>query len=82
MASFIKVYEYRWWVGLWGDSDVAVWIEPPNVWTESFNYGRKVGDQLHFGEATTLRGDFSTLSGGFTANVVSGTYTRICTSIK
>lgn len=23
---YMKLHEYRWWVGLWGDSDGSVWL--------------------------------------------------------
>ncbi len=31
---FLKIAKYRWWVGLWSDSDGAIWIEIP---VEVFN---------------------------------------------
>jgi len=30
VTAFIKLHEYRWWVGLWSDSQGALWLEIPN----------------------------------------------------
>jgi len=60
---FMKLHEYRWWVGLWGDSDGSVWLEVPNQTTEYFGHVVEVGDQLQiYGYQRNPTGYFSTLS--------------------
>jgi len=59
----VKVEQYRWWVGLWGKSDGALWIEIPNENIEYFGDIVKVGDQLQiYDYQKNLKGYFSTLS--------------------
>lgn len=82
MVAFLKLHGYRWWVGLWGDSDGAAWIEIPNVWVEYFSNVQEVGDQLQLGEGTKLRGSFSNLSHALAVKVNGGDFKGECTSIK
>jgi hypothetical protein len=70
MTVYLKLQEYRWWVGLWSDSNAAVHIEVPNTHVDYFGNVRKIGDQYQiFDSANKLNGNFSTLSKSLTINL-------------
>lgn len=63
ITVYLKLEEYRWWVGLWGKSDAALHIEIPNTYVDYFGDVKKVGDQyVVFDSAKKIKGNFSTLS--------------------
>jgi len=63
ITVYLKLEEYRWWVGLWSDSDAALHIEIPKTHVDYFGHVIKVGDQYQiFDYDKTLKGNFSTLS--------------------
>lgn len=63
ITIFIKLNEYRWWVGLWSDSDGDLHLEIPNESVEYFGHVVEVGDQLQiFDFDRKMQGNFSTLS--------------------
>ena len=63
VTVYLKLQEYRWWVGLWGDSDAAINLEIPNTYVDYFGKVKKVGDQYQiFDSAQRVKGNFSTLS--------------------
>src|SRR3990167_10017820 len=43
---FIRLSEYRWWVGLWSDSDGSLNLEIPNTLFESYVHLTKLNNQL------------------------------------
>ena len=60
---YMKLHEYRWWVGLWGDSDGSVWLEVPNRNFQYFEHVVEVGDQLQiYDYERNIKGNFSSLS--------------------
>ncbi|MBN8239965.1 hypothetical protein JF541_12445 [Marinobacter hydrocarbonoclasticus] len=60
---YLKIHDYRWWVGLWSDSDAAVWLEVPNEITEYYGQVKEVGDKLQlYGHNSEFQGSFSNLS--------------------
>ncbi len=60
---YLKLKEYRWWVGLWSESDAAIYIEVPNTYIDYFGDVKKVGDQYQiFDPAKRIKGNFSFLS--------------------
>lgn len=60
---YMKLHEYRWWVGLWNDSDGSVWLEAPNSSLEYFERVVEVGDQLQiYDYQKNPKGHFSSLS--------------------
>ncbi|MFZ2490258.1 MAG: hypothetical protein WA208_02120 [Thermoanaerobaculia bacterium] len=60
---YMRLEEYRWWVGLWGDSDGAIHIEIPNTYVGYFGDVTSVGDQYQIrGSSKELVGNFSALS--------------------
>jgi len=63
VTVYLKLEEYRWWVGLWSDSDAAIHVEIPNTYIDYFGNVKKVGDQYQIRDsAKNLKGNFSTLS--------------------
>lgn len=63
VTVYLKLEEYRWWVGLWGESDAAIHVEIPNTYIDYFGNVKKVGDQYQIRDsAKNLKGNFSTLS--------------------
>ena len=63
VTVYLKLEEYRWWVGLWSDSDAAVHVEIPNTSFDYFGNVKKVGDQYQIWDsANNLKGNFSSLS--------------------
>lgn len=63
VTVYLKLEEYRWWVGLWSESDAAMHIEIPNAYFDYFGNVKKVGDQYQvFDSAKRIKGNFSTLS--------------------
>lgn len=59
---YMKLDEYRPWVGLWSDSDVSINLEIPSQWVAYYGQVEKVGDQFQIYEEGGLRGNFFTLS--------------------
>lgn len=80
---YIKLEKYRWWFGLWGDSDGAVWLEIPNMTFEYYPHTVEVGDQLQlFDSDKNLKGNFSTLSKAIAISIpVDGFFDGTCTRI-
>lgn len=77
---YMKLAEYRWWVGLWGDSDGALWIEIPNKVVEYYGHVVEVGDQLQiFNSPKELKGNFSTLSKTLAISTPVGFFDGTCT---
>jgi hypothetical protein len=63
LTVFLKLEEYRWWVGLWSESDAVIHIEIPNTYVVYFGNVKKVGDQYQiFDSSQRIKGNFSTLS--------------------
>jgi hypothetical protein len=63
VTVYLKLEEYRWWVGLWSESDAAIHVEIPNISVDYFGNVKKVGDQYQIWDsANNLKGNFSTLS--------------------
>ena len=63
LTLYLKLGTYRWWVGLWSNSDGEVHTEIPNTHIGYFNNLKKVGDQYQiFDFEMNIKGNFSTLS--------------------
>ena len=43
---FFGLEEYRWWVGLWSESDANLRLEVPNEWVDYYAQLVEVGDQI------------------------------------
>lgn len=60
---YLKLGTYRWWVGLWSNSDGEAHTEIPNTHIGYFSNLKKVGDQYQiFDFEMNIKGNFSTLS--------------------
>ena len=69
VTVYLKIEEYRWWVG-WISSDAAIHVEIPN--TDIFYFGnvKKVGDQYQiFDSDRSIVGNFSKLSNALAINL-------------
>lgn len=63
LTVYIKLGTYRWWVGLWSNSDGQVHTEIPNTHIGYFSNLKKVGDQYQiFDLDMNIKGNFSSLS--------------------
>jgi len=83
-TAFIKVERYRWWVGLWNDSDASVTVEiPSSSRYEYFSHASEVGDALlMFDSEKRVKGRFSTLSNAFYVEGVAGFFEGNCVERK
>ena len=81
-TAFVKLTQYRWWVGLWSDSDAALWLEIPNETVEYFEHVARAGDQLQiFGRQKDLKGQFSILSKTLALSTPLGFFDGTCKKI-
>lgn len=70
VTVYLKLEEYRWWVGLWSESDAAIHVEILNTYVDYFGNVKKVGDQYQiFDSAQRIKGNFSTLSNALAMNL-------------
>ena len=81
--AFVELVEYRWWVGLWSDSDASVWIETPkpDSWTYYYGHVTDSGSMLNlFGGQSNneLEGNYKKLSGQLSFNTVQGIFSGTC----
>ena len=83
ITAYIKLKEYRWWVGLWSDSHGNLWLEIPNEFVVNFGNIRENGDQLQILDYTgKLEGIYSRLSGTLALNSVGGFIDGKCVRIE
>lgn len=76
---FLQLEEYRWWVGLWSQSDGALYMEIPNSFVYHYIYLDKVGHQYQiYDTAKKFSGSFSTLSSAFAVSTSLGFFEGAC----
>lgn len=76
---YIKLEEYRSWVGLWSESDASLQMEIPNTFVDYFGHVVKVGDQYQiFDFDKKLKGNFSTLSKALALSTPTGFFDGVC----
>lgn len=76
---YMKLGEYRWWVGLWSDSNAELWVELPNETVDYFGNVSKAEDQLLIYDFKgQYKGNFSTLSKALTITTSNGLFKGIC----
>jgi hypothetical protein len=81
-AAYVKLHEYRWWVGLWSNADAAIWVEVPNEMVEYFGNVARVGDQLQIRDSQNkIQGNFSTLSKTIALQTYQGFFDGTCKRI-
>ena len=80
LTVYIKLEEYRWWVGLWSESDASLHVEIPNRFVDYFGHVLRVGDQYQiFDFSKSLKGNFSTLSKALALSTPAGFFDGTCT---
>jgi hypothetical protein len=80
---YVKLNEYRWWVGLWSDSDGSLNLEIPNEFVDYFGDLKEVGDQLQvFDHSKNLVGSYSRLSGTLALKTSRGFIDGTCVKIE
>lgn len=80
---YIKLEEYRWWVGLWGASDGNLNLEIPNTVLEYYPHIDEVGDQLQiYINQSEFRGNFSKLSKVLALKTPVGFFDGECKYLK
>ena len=80
---FIVLEEYRWWVGLWGNSDGNVQLEIPNEHAGYYSHVVEVGNQLQIYEPPNeMKGNFSTLSKTLALKTPYGFFDGKCMGAK
>ncbi len=82
LTVYLKLERYRWWVGLWSNSDGTLWMETPNQGTDYFGHLVEVGDQIQIHVSPdTLRGQFSLLSKALSVVTLRGHIEGSCAPI-
>ena len=80
LTVYIKLDEYRWWVGLWSDSDASLHMEIPNHFVNYFGHLIRVGEEYEiFDFNKRLQGNFSTLSKSLALSTPAGFFDGTCT---
>jgi hypothetical protein len=80
---YMKLQEYRWWVGLWSDSDGSVWLEVPNGSLEYFERVIEVGDQLQiYDYQKNPKGYFSSLSKTLAITTTTWSFAGTCKRVE
>ena len=80
---YIVLEEYRWWVGLWSDSDGNVKLEIPNETFKFYQHVVEVGNLRQiYDSPTEMKGSFSTLSKTLSLKTPFGFFDGKCESIK
>lgn len=80
---FMKLHEYRWWVGLWSESDGSVWLEVPNRALEYFERVVEVGDQLQiYDYQRNPKGYFSSLSKTLAITASTWSFDGTCKKVE
>ena len=82
MTVFLKIAEYRWWIGLWSDSNGSVWIEVPTEWVD---YAPRVADRgeliQFYGLRNEAKGQYSKLSQLLSYERPNGVFEGTCKAI-
>lgn len=83
VEAFLKINEYRWWVGLWSDSDGDLTLEIPGELVEHVRLRKfDVLDRFQLLTfARELGGEFSILSGRLYVETLAGTFRGECSKM-
>ena len=80
---YIILEEYRWWVGLWSDSDGNMQLEIPNKTLEYYSHVVEVGTQLQvYNFQKEMKGHFSSLSNTLDLSTPLGFFDGKCKNIN
>ena len=82
MTVFMEIAEYRWWIGLWSDSNGSVRIEVP---TEGIDFAPRVADlgetMQIYGFRNEAKGQYSKLSQTLSYELPKGVFEGTCKAI-
>ena len=81
VTAYIKLHRYRWWVGLWSNSegDLRLEMPHPNTAYEYWPHIIQVGDQLQIYDFDKrAQGMFSTLSNAIAIKTYRGFFDGSC----
>ena len=82
MTVFLKIAEYRWWIGLWSDSNGSVWIEVPTEWVDYAPRVADLGELMRFyGFRNEVEGQYSKLSQILSYERPNGVFEGTCKAI-
>lgn len=79
---YIKLSEYRPWVGLWSDANGDLEFEIPSQYDGYYTPINEVGDQLQIYDGQKIAGHFSKLSDVLALKVPTGFFDGECTVIE
>ena len=80
--AFIRWEKYRWWVGLWSDSEGNIWLEIPNKTAAYYEMIEQSRDQVTIRTNGKMAGLFSTLSNSIDIDIpVYGPFSGTCREI-
>ena len=90
LTIYVKLAEYRPWVGLWSDSAGDLWVEIPNSNFEYYDHIEVVGDQLQIynirysegKKEKEIAGHFSMLSKIISLKLYNGFFDGECQEIQ
>lgn len=83
VTVYIALERYRWWVGLWNDSDGNMQLEIPNEDIDYYHHTVEVRSQIQiYGEPNEMKGYFSTLSKTLALKTSGGFFDGKCVVIK
>ncbi|MBW9266757.1 MAG: hypothetical protein K1563_01225 [Candidatus Thiodiazotropha sp. (ex. Lucinisca nassula)] len=76
------IAEYRWWVGLWSDSDGDMTVEIPNQVSDYYGHLVKIGNQIQIHLAPgDIKGQYSMLSKSLNLELPTGSFEGECKKI-
>lgn len=80
MTIFVKITEYRWWVGLWSESEGNVWLEIPNRSFEYYENVSRNGESLLINAPSGrgVGGLYSKLSNSLSLQTKMGVFDGSC----
>jgi len=82
MTVFLKIAEYRWWIGLWSDSNGSVWVEVPTEWVDYAPRVADLGELIQFyGLRNEAKGQYSKLSQLLSYERPNGVFEGNCKAI-
>lgn len=85
---FMELEEYRWWVGLWSDSDGMLRYEIPTRFTDHYGLLDESGDMIRIydrpleGETKELAGTFSKMSESLSVATPWGRFEGECIRVR
>ena len=81
MTIFVKITEYRWWVGLWSESHGALWVEIPHEASEYYERVSRNGENLLISSSSSrlgVGGLYSKLSDTLSLHMPMGVFDGSC----